>query len=213
MAARYTGTYFPLIISLQLWRSEPPSSYSPTFIATVSSQLNVQSHPLFSFTTFRVVSAVWHSELQFVFSLAFRATSFPQFGVQSHRIFLVWCSVSLFHLSVHSCCVSLAFRATISFSVWHSKPPFSLQFGVQSHYLFSVLAFRATISSQFRHSEPPSLLSLGVQSHHLFSVWRLETSFLFSLVFRAAISSQLRCSELSFTVWCSKPLSLLNLGV
>ena len=68
--------------------------------------------------------------------------------------------------------ISLAFRAI--FTVWRLEP--YSQFGVQSHYLFSVSALRATISSQFEHPEPPSL---------------------YSLVFRAVIYSQLRRSCLS----------------
>ena len=43
---------------------------------------------------------------------------------------------------------SLAFRATIISSIWHSEPPSYLQFGVQGHTLslFALQAFRATIS-------------------------------------------------------------------
>ena len=65
----------------------------------------------------------------------------------------------------------MAFKATISFLVWHLEP--HLQFGVQGRCLFLVrgleppslfsLAFRATISFQF-----------GIQSHHLFLIWCSE---------------------------------------
>ena len=105
----------------------------------------------------------------------------------------------------------------------------SLQFGVQSHHLFSVWhskslfisssAFRVTISFQFGvqspspvwhsesllllsygRSEPLSLLSLGVQSH--VSITAFKAFIFFSLAFRA--TSPISPSE--------SP-SLLSLGV
>ena len=126
-----------------------------------------------------------------------------QFGVQSHYLF----SVSRFRAQF---LFSLAFRATVPSQLRCSEPPYLLsydvqscpsQFGVQSHYLFSVSAFGAAISSQLRHSES------------FFIVWLSEPPSLFSLALKATVPSQLRCSESSFTVWCSEPLSLLSFGV
>ena len=201
VAARYTGAYFSLIISLQLWCSEPPSPYSSVFRAAISSQLSVQSHRLFSITTFRVVLTVWHSNPLSLFSLASRVA------------FSAWCSKPhlWFDIQSHHLIFSLAFKATILIIVQRSKPPSLLSYDVQSHpsqfvqshYLFSISAFRATIS--FSVSTFKATIS--------FSVWRSKLPSLYSLAFKVAIFSQLRHSKSSFIVWCSKSPSLLNFGI
>ena len=131
--------------------------------------------------------------------MVFKATISLQLGVQSHHRFSVWRSESSFSVS--------AFRATISPQFWHSEPPsllswafratISFQFGVQSHYLLAT-----------RHSEPSSLLNYDVQSRlsqfdiqrFQFSIMEFSAFIFFSLAFRAAIYSQLRRSEFSFSV-------------
>ena len=131
--------------------------------------------------------------------MVFKATISLQLGVQSHHRFSVWRSKSSFSVS--------AFRATISPQFWHSEPPsllswafratISFQFSVQSHYLLAT-----------QHSEPSSLLNYDVQSRlsqfdiqrFQFSIMAFKAFIFFSLAFRAAIYSQLRRSELSFSV-------------
>ena len=72
---------------------------------------------------------------------------------------------------------------------WRLEPPSVLnydvqsypsQFGVQSHYLFSIWVFRAIISSQFRSSEPPSLFSLAFKATIPSQLRRLELPYLLS---------------------------------
>ncbi|WJZ87706.1 hypothetical protein VitviT2T_007069 [Vitis vinifera] len=237
VAARYTGAYFSLIISLQLWCSKPPSPYSSShhlvfslaFRATILIivqrskppsllSYDVQSHYLFSVSAFRAT-------ISFSVS-AFKATI----------SFSVWRSKlpSLYRLEFKVAISSQLRHSKSSFIVWCSKSPFLLNFGVQSHHLFSVW-----------HSKPPSLFSLGDKRHHLFSVWRSEPPSLLSyvvqsrhifsimtfrvvlhsLAFRAIVFSKFRHSKppsfLSlavqshhlFSVWRSEPLSLLSYGV
>ena len=86
-----------------------------------------------------------------IFSLAFRA--FILLSSVFRAMFSIWNS------------------EPSSSSVWHSKP--HLQFGVQSHHLFSVMTFRVVllsltfrdVSSSDWHSKPPLLLNYDVQSH------------------------------------------------
>ena len=75
----------------------------------------------------------------------------------------------------------------------------SLQLGIQSHHLLQ-FGVRATISSQFGFQSHVFSLAFRVAS----SIWLLEPPFLFSLVFRATISSQFGRLE---------PPFLLSLGV
>ena len=130
VVTRYTGAYFPLIISLQFsFQSYRPYSvttftvvlFSTTFKATILIWFGIQSHHL---------NTIWHSEPPSPYCLTFRATISFQFAVKSHHSFLV-----------------TAFKAAISsqlrhlesfFSIWCSEPP-----------SFFSLAFRATISFQF----------------------------------------------------------------
>ncbi|RVW52119.1 hypothetical protein CK203_095085 [Vitis vinifera] len=136
---------FRATISFQFGVLEPPSHYSS----------GVQSHHLFSVTTFRVV----------LLSLAFRAL----FGIQSHHIFNlafrvaspVWHSKPYLQFGVQSRIFSLVFRAIVCLqfdiqihcSVWHSESSYLLHFGIraivqldiQFHHLSIVLAFRAVV--------------------------------------------------------------------
>ena len=117
-------------------------------------------------------------------------------------------------------------RLESSFSVWHSamsvlnygvQSLHLLQFGVQSR--ISSLVFRVTIPSQF-DIQSLYLIQFGVQSR--ISSLALESLSLhsltfkafifFSLAFKAAISSQLRNSKSSCSVWHSE-MSVLNYGV
>ena len=171
---------------------------------------------IFFSLTFRAVSRTWRSESLSLLSYGVQGLHLFQFGVQS-RIF------------------SLAFRSTISFSVWRSE--LHLQLGVQSHHPFSIMAFRAFIffSLAFRvasptwHSESLSLLNYGIQGLYLlqFGVQRRIFSLAFratiffqfgvqnrisSLAFRVTIPSQLWCSRpTSSSIWCSK--SHLQFGI
>ena len=173
-------------------------AYSPPPPLIISLQHNVQSHHIFSVTTFRVI---FHN-------LVFRSTISFQFGIQSHYLFSIWCAEPLFlpsfSIQSHYLFSILAFRVTISSQFWRLEPS----------SLFN-LAFRVIIFSQFRRPKPLSLFSFSVQSHHLFSIWRLESSSLFSydvqnrhifsattfrvvlhsLTFKATISSQFRRSK------------------
>ena len=136
---RFISAFRGIVVSF--WRSEP----------LIISQLDVQSHHVFSSITLGVIflsltlivisfSLVFKAV--FCFCLAFRSTS--SFDVQSH---------AMFHL---------AYRATVHsrFTTFGVTMP-HFQFGVQSHH-FSFLAFRAIIASSF-----------GIQSHHFsISVFR-----------------------------------------
>ncbi|KAL6348152.1 hypothetical protein AAG906_039600 [Vitis piasezkii] len=191
VAARYTGAYLPIIISLHFQFdiqshhvSFPFGVQSRIFILAfrviIASQFqrlepslplsfNIQNHHRFSVSAFRVIiaSQFWRS----------KPSSLLSFGIQSHHYF----SVSVF-------------RATIASQFQRSEPLSLLNFGIQSHHRFSVLAFRVIIPSQFQRFEPPSLLSFCFQSHHRFSI----------SAFRAIIASQFRRLEpsplLSFSV-------------
>ena len=117
-------------------------------------------------------------------------------------------------------------RLESSFLVWHSmmsvlsygvQSLHLLQFGVQSR--ISSLVFRVTIPSQF-DVQILHLIQFGVQSR--ISILVLESlSFhsltfkaliFFSLAFKATISSQLRNSKSSCSVWHSE-MSVLSYGV
>ena len=157
-------------------------------------QFRVQSHHSFSVTTFRVVHF--------------------QSGVQSHHVFLVTMFRIVF-LSLTFLDISLVWRSETLLPLGiHS---YYVQFGVQSHYLHS-LVFRAMVLAQ--HSQP---------SYLFFSVWRSESHFIsalraifFSLTFRVVIPFQLSeplsvsSSEfvaiiLFFSVWHSEPY--LHFGI
>ena len=176
-------------ISSQLRCSEP-SSFSVRHLEPCF-RFGVQSHHLFLITTFRVV----------LLSLTFRYVG-SQLRYSEPSSFSVWHSEPCFRFSVQSCISSLEFRATISsqlrnsglyFSVWHSETS------------FSVTDFRAFI-----------LLNLAFKA--MFFMWcsKLHLQFniqsrISSLAFRA-ISSQLQCSESSFSVWHLE-MSVLSYGV
>ena len=105
------------------------------------------------------------------------------------------------------------------FTVWHLEPLSLLNFSIQSHHLFSV-----------RHSESPYLLSydiqrcqfsimafratislqLDVQKHHCFSFTMFRVVYL-SLTFKDVSSQLWRSEPSSSSIWCSEPY--LQLGV
>ncbi|WJZ87834.1 hypothetical protein VitviT2T_007184 [Vitis vinifera] len=222
-------------------RSKPSPLPSLTFMvafpvlafrAIITYSFDIQSHHYhFSVSVFRAILIA--SSIS-----AFRAIITSQFGVQSHHRSQFWHSKpsSFSILAFRAIIASQFWRSEPSlFSVWGSEPSSLISFGVQSHHRFSVLAFRAVITifslvfravitSQFWRSEPSlfsvwgsepsSLISFGVQSHHRFSVLAFRAVItIFSLVFRAVITSQFWRSEPSlFSVWCSKPSSLLSLA-
>ena len=130
------------------------------------------------------------------FSSVFRAiTSQYQRSKPSSSHFQFWrsepsLSHSRFRRSKPSPLPSLTFMVAFPISAFRAIIITS-QFGVQSHH-----------RSQFRRSEPSSsllsfwrsesssLLSFGIQSHHCFSVLAFRAITIFSLAFRAVITSQ-----------------------
>ncbi|KAL6316752.1 hypothetical protein AAG906_020436 [Vitis piasezkii] len=142
------------------------------FIATISLQVDVQSHHRFSVTMFRVV----------FLSLTFR-DSYLQLGVQSHYP----SSVMAFRGFIF---FSMAFRAASL--TWRSKPPSLLSLGVQSHISFqfgvqTIILSRSGIRCHlfgiqgYIPSVQAIVHSLAL-SHHIFS-----------LAFRAISQPGIRC--------------------
>ena len=212
-------------------RLEPPSLHGYgiqshhlftviAFRATISSQLNIQSH-FFDIQShfFNVQSHILNIQsYQFLVqhskplvSLAFRATIFLLFGIQSHipsiqsYQFLVWHSEPSFFSSQAFKATFSVFRATflafkaISFSLTFRVIIF-LQLGIQSH-IPSIQSYQFLVW----HSEPLFSLTfraigqLGIQSCHFLLVWYLES--LFNLTFKATIFPQF---------WHSKALFIFN---
>ena len=183
--------------SFSVGHSEPPSLISLAFRATISLQLDVQSHHRFLVMTFKDVflsltfrdvnSQFWRSESSSSSIRHSKPPSILSYDVQRR--------LSQFRRSEPPSLFNLAFKATIisqlqhsepHFQLWHSQPHF--QFSIQNCCLFLVTTFKAAISSQLRRlessftiwrSEPLSLLSFGTQSHHLFSVWAFKASIFF----------------------------------
>ena len=168
-------------VVVSFWRSE----------SLIISQLDVQSHHIFSSITLGVIflsltliviSFGLALRVVFCFCLAFRSTS--SFGVQSHHSFTVY-DIRSHHatLPVRSSKPSLlgfGIQSHHRIFVRHSEPSLLsigvqshsrriFSFGIQSHHhRFSISAFRAIITPQFDIKS--HILSFGVQSHHHFLV-------------------------------------------
>ena len=134
VAARYTGVYLPLFISLYF--QFDIQSHHVSFPFGIQSRIFILAFRVtFSILTFRVAFSV--STFRAVIASQFRrseSSSLLNFGVQSHHRFSV-----------------LAFRATIASQFPRLKPQSLLSFGIQSHHRFSISAFRAISSGVRSH--------------------------------------------------------------
>ena len=166
VAACYTRVYFRPHHFLVDRHSEPPYFLSYD-IQNHPSQFCIQSHYLFSVSTFRatIPSQFRHLESPSLLSLS----------VQSHHIFSVW------HSEPPSI-LGYGVRGHHLFIARHSKSSYLFSYDIQSRpsqfdiqrcrfsimafraFIFFSLAFRATIPSQFGCSEPPSLFSLAFKA-------------------------------------------------
>ena len=207
VAARYTGTYLPLIISLHFqFDIQSHHVFFPfnvqshifilmfratisvsTFGSVICPQFDIQSHHV-SFP-FEVQSHIFILSFRVTFSVSsFGSIICPQLDIQSHHVpFSFDVQSRIFILAFRAALLVSASRAIIAPQFQRSEPLSLLSYDVQSHpsqfdiqiCQFSVLAFRTTI-----------FLQLDVQSQHRFSIMTFRV-VLHSLAFIATISSQL----------------------
>ena len=194
--------------SSSVWHSKSLSFHSLEFRVVVNG------------LTFRVTSTVWHLEPSSLLSYDVQSC-LSQFDIQRYQFLVMAFKAFIFF--------NLAFKTASP--ARRSESPSFLSLGVQSHHVFLQLGVLSHHLFLVQHSESLSLYSLtfkafiffslafitpissqfGLQSH-VFSlafrvtspVWRSKPPSLFSLAFKATISSQFGRSE---------PPPLLSLGV